>query len=104
MKDAIEDPFDAGPAPMLECQWNTMTNLIGQLCLKYRINVAPETVLGHGEVFETLGNPQDGKWDPLCLPWQSELSKQDVGRKLRRDVLAAMIRQSIILPPKSDNI
>lgn len=97
MKDAIEEPFDGGDAPMLECQWDTMTNIIGQLCLRYGIRVAPETVLGHGEVHDTLGNPQDGKWDPLCLPWQPNLTKQDVGRKLRRDVLAAMMRQSIHL-------
>ena len=98
MKDAIEEPFDGGEAPMLECQWNAMTDVIGQLCLRYRIKVHPTTVLGHGEVYETLGNPQDGKWDPLCLPWKPTMSKRQVGQKLRRDVLSAMMRQSIILP------
>ena len=93
MKDAIEEPFDPGEAPMLESQWDVMVAAIAQMCLRYNIEVTPKTVLGHGEVQENLGNPQDGKWDPMCLPWQPELSKEEVGELLRSQVVREMWRQ-----------
>ncbi len=90
MKDAIEEPFDAGPAPMLKAQWQVMADICAQLCRRYAIPVTPQTVLGHGEVEAILANPQDGKWDPLALPWAPDLSKEEVGDKFRTAVRAIL--------------
>ena len=83
MAEAIETPFDAGYFPMTKIQWDTMAQVVAELCHFYNIPVTAETVLGHGEVEAILGIPQMGKWDPMILPWNSELSKTEVGKEFR---------------------
>jgi N-acetyl-anhydromuramyl-L-alanine amidase AmpD len=83
MFQARERPFRAGPAPMKELQFVRMAAVAAALCARYGIAIGPETLLGHGEVQETLGIAQDAKWDPLVLPWNRGLKKEEVGSLLR---------------------
>lgn len=83
MLNAVERPFSAGTAPLLEIQWNTMAQVVGELCQAYKIPVTPRTVLGHGEVEANLGITQKGKWDPMVLPWNPEMSRTQVGTFFR---------------------
>lgn len=86
MAGAKESPFKAGNAPMTKIQWEQLIRITAELCRSYSIPVAPDTVLGHGEVQANLGNQQKGKWDPLILPWDTSLSKQKVGNMFRAEV------------------
>jgi len=83
MAGAEERPFDFGQFPMREFQWRLMAEVVAELCLAYSIPVTPRTVLGHGEVQRNLGIKQAGKWDPMVLPWEPELSPAEVGRNFR---------------------
>jgi N-acetylmuramoyl-L-alanine amidase/Putative peptidoglycan binding domain len=63
MAGAIESPFDAGQYPMTGKQWDTLAEVVAELCRAYSIPIARETVLSHAEVQPTLGIEQSGKWD-----------------------------------------
>jgi hypothetical protein len=91
MGGAQAAPFQPGPYPMTQKQWETMAKVVAELCQFYRIPVTPQTVLGHGEVETYLGIPQHGKWDPMVLPWAPEMSKTQVGNHLRALVQRAMM-------------
>lgn len=90
MANAKEKPFKAGASPMTQVQWARMIEVVADLCRSYDIRPTPETVLGHGEVEKNLGRKQDGKWDPMVLPWNRSLSKQQVGAMLREQVNALL--------------
>lgn len=90
MAGAQESPFRPGSHPFSESQWQRMTEVVAQLCHHYQIPVTEKTVLGHGEVQKNLKIKQNGKWDPMVLPFNPSLSKAEVGEKLRADVLAAL--------------
>lgn len=83
-------PFRSGSYPMTKTQWDKMIAVVAELCKKYAIAVSPQTVLGHGEVEMILGRPQDGKWDPMVLPWSVGLTKREVGELLRSQVAGLM--------------
>lgn len=83
MAGAQESPFRPGQAPMTEKQWRVMAQVVAELCKAYRIPVGPTTVLGHGEVERLLGKKQNGKWDPLVLPWNPGQAKREVGDQFR---------------------
>jgi len=84
MADAKESPFNAGRFPMTKTQWDTMAQVVAELCEFYDIDVTAKTVLGHGEVErEFPSKPQSGKWDPMVLPWDTSLSKKQVGDQFR---------------------
>lgn len=83
MWEAIESPFDPGAFPMTQQQWETMAQVVAELCQFYSIPVTLETVLGHGEVQQVHGKRQRGKWDPMVLPWATHLSKRQVGDQFR---------------------
>lgn len=91
MHGANERPFRPGSQPINDLQWQVMAQAIAQICDHYDIEVGEKTVLGHGEVERLLGIKQKQKWDPMVLPWDTGLSKQDVGEKLRDDVRSAFI-------------
>ncbi|GBC95618.1 hypothetical protein HRbin16_01410 [bacterium HR16] len=91
MAGAQASPFQPGPFPMTQKQWETMAKVVAELCLFYQIPVTPQTVLGHGEVETALGIPQHGKWDPMVLPWAPEMSRTQVGNLLRALVQRAML-------------
>lgn len=88
MAGAIENPFNPGAYPMTKVQWDHMCMGIAQLCAYYGIQVTDETVLSHGEVEDTLGVDQSGKWDFTRLAWDLSIQGQHAcGERLRSDVL-----------------
>lgn len=91
MSGAEEKPFNAGKFPMTQTQWETMAQVVAELCDFYDIEVTAKTVLGHGEVErEFPDRPQKGKWDPMVLPWDKSLSKKQVGDQFRGLVKAKL--------------
>lgn len=103
-----ESPFTPGKYPMTIAQWNTMVQVVVQLCRRYSIKVTPQTVLSHAEVQGTLGIAQRGKWDFTRLAFDpSVIGAKACGDKLRREVAAAMgvavqptPAPPVLLPPK----
>lgn len=87
MAGAQEAPFHPGAYPLLEVQWQVLAAVAADLCLNYRIEVTPQTVLQHGEVQANLGIEQSGKWDIMKLPWDPQLSGKEVGNRFRQEVL-----------------
>jgi hypothetical protein len=83
MAGAHERPYDSGHFPMTPKQWHVMCQVTAELCRFYRIPVTPTTVLGHGEVEINLGVKQKGKWDPMILPWNQDMSRIEVGTAMR---------------------
>jgi hypothetical protein len=73
---------------MKEAQWTTMAMVVAELCSFYGIAVTNTTVLGHGEVQANLGVAQNGKWDPMKLPWDTAKSVTQVGDEFRALVTA----------------
>lgn len=90
MAEATERPFDPGPCPMTELQWDTMVQVAAELSRFYNIPVTPQTILGHGEVEANLGRKQKGKWDPMILPWAPHMTRTEVGFLLRKSVEQAL--------------
>jgi N-acetyl-anhydromuramyl-L-alanine amidase AmpD len=86
MADAREQPFNGGVAPMTEKQWDLLARVAAELSRRYKIPVTSKTILGHGEVQTELKIEQDQKWDPMKLPWDPDVSKQEVGRRFRARV------------------
>jgi hypothetical protein len=86
MAGATERPFSAGRFPMTQLQWETMARVVAELCARYDISVGTTTVLGHGEVQSVLSIPQRGKWDPLVLPWATNVPRQEVMERFRSRV------------------
>jgi N-acetyl-anhydromuramyl-L-alanine amidase AmpD len=85
-----EQPFQAGGEPVKKSQWDTMVQVVAELCKFYQIPVTPTTVLGHGEVQKNLGIQQLGKWDPMVWPWDPSVPHTDVGQALRTQVSGAL--------------
>lgn len=91
MENAEERPFKVGSFPVTRQQWETMSQVTAELCDFYDIDVTAKTVLGHGEVEREFPNkPQHGKWDPMVLPWDTSLSKKQVGDQFRALVKAKL--------------
>ena len=83
MMNCKESPFQAGPCPMTETQFEAMAEVAAELCKFYDIPVTPQTVLGHGEVQINLGIKQRGKWDAMVMPWSARLNSSQVGDSFR---------------------
>jgi len=78
---------DMGKCPLTEKQWDTLCQVVAELCAAYNIPVLPSTVLGHGEVHATLGTSGNStKWDTMVLLFRRDLSKKQVGELLRKTV------------------
>jgi hypothetical protein len=90
MAGSVERPFQPGKFPMTEKQYLVMAQVVAELCEAYDIPVTTRTVLGHGEVQVNLGIKQRGKWDPMILPWNTELSSAEVGTYFRSLVARAL--------------
>jgi hypothetical protein len=91
MVGAREQPFDPGPAPLTETQWQAMVSAVAQLALHYGIPITPQTVLTHAEVQPNLGIAQRSKWDITVLPFdRGTVGHRPVGDRLRREVAAAL--------------
>lgn len=83
MMGAREKPFSPGAFPMTEKQWLVMANVAADLARRYKIPIDDKHVLGHGEVQRNLGIKQRGKWDPMVLPWDIDISPEKVGNLFR---------------------
>jgi N-acetylmuramoyl-L-alanine amidase len=92
MAEAIENPFNAGPYPITQEQWDGLMLAVAQLADFYEIGVAPDRILMHGEVQQNCGVQQDGKWDIGRLPFKLELKNSracgDYMRSLVSDILS----------------
>jgi hypothetical protein len=75
-----------GRYPLTHLLWERLAQAAAEVCLRYGLKVARETVLQHGEVEAVLGAPQNGKWDCLELPFAPELSRSEVCEQFRRKV------------------
>ncbi len=90
MAGAQQSPFKPGSFPMKKSQWLTMAAVTAELATFYAIPVTPTTILGHGEVQKNLKIKQNGKWDPMVLPWDTSLSSAQVGNLFRAEVAKLM--------------
>jgi len=91
MANAVEQPFNAGNAPMTKAQWDAMVKGVAQLCVRYGIPVTRETVLSHAEVQGTLGIKQRQKWDISRLAFdRSVVGATACGNLLRQQVAALL--------------
>lgn len=98
------------PYQPTEKQWNTLVNLVWQLCNIYQIPVTRSTVLMHGEVTEVFGPEFDqwGKWDIGYLPHagigpETGAKCGNLLRKQVKEVTLASPSGSILHPdPKKD--
>lgn len=87
MRQAVERPFNPGPDPITEAQWNLTLELIAQLAVAYKIPTKPTTILTHAEVQDNLKIQQRGKWDITILPWnQTVNTAREVGDLMRTTV------------------
>lgn len=101
MFNARERPFDAGPYPITEAQYEAFVKAVADLAATYKIPISPETVLTHAEVEPTLGVAQRGKWDITWLPGMADVqSPRAVGDRIRRDVMAAMRGPILLTNPE----
>lgn len=73
MRGATETPFDPGPSPLTEKQFETHCLLLAELHRRYSIPVSRTTCITHAEVEPTLGVKQKGKWDITRLPFKPEI-------------------------------
>lgn len=83
MADAVERPFNGGAAPMTPEQWDLLARVAAQLARRYKIPITSKTILGHGEVQTELNIEQEGKWDPMVLPWEPNVPQAEVGKRFR---------------------
>ena len=87
MRQAKESPFDPGPSPMTETQWNAAIEAIAQLARQYDIKVTPVTILTHAEVEPNLNIKQRNKWDITRLAFDdNSVGNRAVGDLMRRQV------------------
>lgn len=87
---AHESPFKPGSFPMKKSQWKMMAAVTAELAAFYDIPLTKKAILGHGEVQRNLDIKQDGKWDPMVLPWDTSLTKAQVGNAFRAEVANLM--------------
>ena len=101
---ARESPFDAGPEPLTQAQWEAAVAVVAQLAERYGIAVTPRTILTHAEVGPNLNIPQRNKWDISQLPFDPDCrGVQVVGDRLRREVAARLDdRPGSVTAPPSD--
>lgn len=73
MRGAKENPFDAGPSPLNEVQFESHCNLVASKHIEYGVPINEKTCLTHAEVEPRLGVKQRGKWDLTRLPFKPGL-------------------------------
>ncbi len=101
MMGATESPFNAGPAPLTQVQWDAFVRAVAELARFYKIPIGPKTILFHAEVQANLGIAQRNKWDVIRLPFDPTVSgAKAVGDKLRREVAALLAGEAPVAPPE----
>lgn len=73
MHSAVESPFDAGPSPINEKQFEAHCKMVAEQHAANAVPITRTTCLTHAEVEPTLGVKQRGKWDFTRLPFKPEL-------------------------------
>lgn len=91
MGNAVESPFNSGPWPMREVQFNAMIAKVAALAKAYKIPVTPQTILTHAEVQPTLGITQRGKWDVTRIAFRPDL----IGHKACGDFIRAHVASAM---------
>lgn len=71
--------------PLTQIQIETMCKLCAELCIKYKIEIKPETVFTHFE-FDQKQAKKQGKIDITYLPYLPNLQKEKVGDFLRNKI------------------
>lgn len=105
MRGAAESPFDAGPSPITEKQFEAHCLLLAELHRQYSIPITPKTCLTHAEVEPTLGVKQRGKWDIARLPFKPEIRGAiPVGDYMRERVLSYFGAAGGVLPKSSTGL
>ncbi|MGY6634002.1 MAG: N-acetylmuramoyl-L-alanine amidase [Alkalilacustris sp.] len=107
MFHAKPNPFDPGPEPITQVQWDAAVGVVAQLARRYKIAVTPRTILTHAEVGPNLNIPQAGKWDITRLPFDLGLEgAHAVGDRLRREVAAQLdgMPGSVSAPPSDPTL
>jgi hypothetical protein len=100
MLDAKEIPFDPGPSPITEKQFEAHCRMLAEFHTANGIPVTRETCLTHAEVEPTLGVKQQGKWDLTRLPFKPDIrGALPVGDYMRERVLS----YGSIKPPEVTN-
>lgn len=90
---AVESPFNPGPWPLKEIQWEALIRAIAQLAQVYLIPVGRTAILSHAEVQRTLNIPQRGKWDIARLAFDPTINDAiRIGDVLRNRV-AELLKQ-----------
>lgn len=90
MRLAEEAPFNPGPDPIKQIQWDTMVQVVAELSDEYGIPVTPKTILTHAEVQPNLGIPQKNKWDITRLVFDpGKVGYKAIGDMLRSQVAKA---------------
>lgn len=91
MRGATQVPFDPGPSPLTNEQFERHCRLLADFHQSRGIPVTERTCLTHAEVEPTLGVPQRGKWDITRLPFKPELRGAiAVGNYMRKRVRSYM--------------
>lgn len=91
MNGAVEQPFNAGKAPISAPQFSKLIAAVACLATRYSIPVTDKTILTHAEVQKNLGIKQNGKWDITRLPFDATVvGAKACGDKIRSMVKAAM--------------
>lgn len=87
MRGSKESPFDAGPSPMTETQWEAGIKVIAALAERYDIPVTHQTILTHAEVQPNLNIKQRFKWDINRLAFDPDVR----GHKEVGDLMRALV-------------
>ncbi len=89
--DVKENPFNAGKWPLTRAQWDKLPLVLADLARAYGIDVTPQTVLTHAEVWPNLKIKQKGKWDITRLAFDPTVKgHKDCGDLMRRRLTAAL--------------
>ena len=102
MHGAVESPFDAGPSPITEKQFEAHCLLLAELHRQYSIPVSRKTCLTHAEVEPTLGVKQKGKWDLTRLPFKPEIRGAIPVGDYMRERVASYVGAAGGVLPRSD--
>lgn len=91
MEGALENPFDAGSAPITPEQLEAFVAMVAEYADTYKIPVTRRTILSHAEVQITHGIMQLGKWDITWLPGMKRPRDPiEVGDRLREMIAAKL--------------
>ncbi len=87
-----ESPFQPGPEPIRQIQFEMAARLAAKMCQEYGLQPTRTTVLSHAEVQPNLGIRQRGKWDVTRLPWNPSVVGHRACGDIFRDMVLSFMR------------